>query len=159
LPKIEKRHLAIGVLITLMFVLVGVVMLLSTSGLLFNSDLAIHMDNINGTWAGTVHNSNGGQSYYILVLTQNGTSVTGQAQAQNDAGSGYAQVRGSYSGNLLSLEEYNPTGTGWSGICNWRLNLHTIGSLNTPQMTGKFVDIQNSDGYCNNYGTVVLDRR
>ena len=159
MPKIEKRHLVIGILIALMVVLVGVVMLLSASGLLLNSNQTIRLNSVAGTWAGSVQNKNGKPSYYILVLTQNGTSVTGQAQAQNDAGSGYAQVRGTYSGNLLSLEEYNPTGTGWSGICNWRLNLHTIGSVNTPQMTGEFVDIETSERSCDNYGTVILDRR
>src|SRR5437762_6257317 len=98
-------------------ILAGAVLVLSFLNVLPNNNPSIRLDSINGTWAGTAHNKDGGTSYYILVLTQNGTTVTGQAQAQNAAGSGYAQVRGSYDGNVLTLEEYNPTGTGWDGIC------------------------------------------
>jgi len=157
--KLAKRHLIIAILIMLVVVLAGAVLVLASLNELPNSSPSIKLDTVNGTWAGTAHNKDGGQSYYILVLSQNGTAISGQAQAQNGAGSGYAQVRGSYSGNVLSLEEYNPSGTGWSGICNWRLNLHTIGSFSTPQMAGNFQDIQRSDGTCISYGTIILDRR
>ena len=154
-----KRHLAIAVLIALIVILGGAVLVLSFFNDLPNSNPSIRLDSVDGTWAGVAHNKDGGTSYYILVLKQDGTTVTGQAQAQNGAGSGYAQVHGSYDGNILTLEEFNPTGTGWEGICNWHLNLHTVGSLATPQMAGNFQDIRRSDGSCDSYGTVALDRR
>jgi hypothetical protein len=118
-------------------------------------------EDLTGEWVGEASLDDGSQIYYALVLTQDGTEITGIARASDEVGAASVDVRGTYEDGLLQLEEYGGETSGdWEGqeLCYWRLELQSKGSSLRMRLEGPFAGIPNSEGTCTTTGEITLSR-
>ena len=73
------------------------------------SAVAVIGADVSGTWVGTLSPPGGGSENFLLILTQDGTKVTGTAGANES--DRHALEKGAVQGDRLTFEVQAPNGT------------------------------------------------